>query len=118
MKILIIDDHGTIVETTTIYLKTKGFSDINVLTDSRKVLDYIVVNKPDVVLIDLNMPHISAKCLIRDIRLLQEKIKIYIIPEDINPETISLYMTMGANEYFTKPVDNKKLVDILKKIIN
>jgi len=117
MKILIIDDRKPIVRSTSIYLKTKGFTDINTLTDSRRVLDYVTMHKPDVILLDLNMPYISGEILIKDIKAIQKETIIYIISADINPETISSCMRSGANDYFTKPVDNKELVAVLKQLI-
>lgn len=116
MKILIVDDDERIVRSTKIYLKTKGFSDIDSLTDSRKVIKQLTEAAYDVLILDLNMPYISGYTIMKEVSNLKLKTKIFIISAMDNDKTISQSMHFGASYYFTKPIDNNKLINKLTNL--
>jgi len=116
MKILIVDDQEMITRSTSTYLKTKGFADVSTLTDSREVLEAASTNKFDVVLLDLNIPHLSGKDLIAPLLVIDPDLNIIIISAMDHRKTIDECKSLGALDYFIKPLDNIRLLEILHQI--
>lgn len=116
MKILIVDDDDRIVRSTAIYLKTKGFDFIDRLTDSREVVKKIIDNNYDVILLDLNMPHVSGLALIELIKSLNTNMQIFIISAIDNKNSIAKILEMGATHYYIKPINYERLVQSLNDI--
>ena len=116
MNILIVDDQEMITRSTSTYLKTKGFMSISTLTDSREVLETVSANKFDVVLLDLNIPHLSGKDLIIPLKMIDPDIYIIMISAIDHKETIEECNSLGALDYFIKPLDNIRLINVLNQI--
>ena len=116
MNILIVDDQEMITRSTSTYLKTKGFMNISTLTDSREVLDTVSPKKFDVVLLDLNIPHLSGKDLIIPLKVIDPNICIIIISAMDHKRTIEECKNLGALDYFIKPLDNIRLINVLNQI--
>lgn len=116
MNILIVDDQEMITRSTSTFLKTKGFMNIATLTDSRDVLDSIYPGKYDVVLLDLNIPYLSGKDLILPLLVIDPKICIIIISAMDHKDTIEECKRLGAHDYFIKPLDYIRLIQILNDI--
>ena len=97
---------------------------INCITakDGAEALDFIENNEnfiPDFVFLDLNMPRVSGKeCLIemRKIARLQN-VPIYIYTTTSSDKDKLELLTIGATGFITKPYTIKKLVEILSQII-
>lgn len=116
MKILIVDDDEKIVRSTAVYLRTKGFDDIDTLTDSREVIKKVIDEEYDVILLDLNMPFVSGISIIKELASICLDTKLFIISAVDNIEIISNVIKLGAMEYFTKPIDNERLIKNLNII--
>ncbi len=116
MNILIVDDQEMITRSTSTYLKTKGFMNISTLTDSREVLETVSPGKFDVVLLDLNIPHLSGKDLISPLKVIDPDIYIIIISAMDHKATIEECKSLGAMDYFIKPLDYIRLIEVLNQI--
>lgn len=116
MKILIVDDDQKIVKSTKIYLKTKGFNDVDVLTDARKVIEQLTKDKYDVLILDLNMPFISGFTIMDEIASIKLQIQIFVISAMDLKSSISKGLNLGTSVYFKKPIDNHKLINAIKDL--
>ncbi len=56
--------------------------------DSRKFGDWFSINRPDLILSDINMPHISGPELSRSIRLSGRSVPIYFISGHLEQECL------------------------------
>ena len=59
-RILIVDDEHTNVDQLEQLLQLKGFTNIKGTTDPRKVEGLLEDYKPDIILLDLQMPYIDG----------------------------------------------------------
>src|ERR1700727_1867722 len=67
-KILIVDDQEANVELLTRILRHHGFIGLHTVTDSRRVAVLFDEVEPDLVLLDLRMPHIDGISLFKQLR--------------------------------------------------
>ena len=67
-KILIVDDQKVNADLLENILREHGFLGIQKLTDARLVLPLFADFRPDLVLLDLRMPHIDGLSLMKQLR--------------------------------------------------
>ena len=59
-KIMIIDDEPINVKVARKYLKLEGYENFVQTTDSREAMAIVEKERPDVILLDIMMPHVSG----------------------------------------------------------
>jgi two-component system, NtrC family, sensor kinase len=110
--IILVDDDLAYIELTTMMLKLEGHR-VLAATDGRTGWQLIQQEKPDVVLLDWNLPEVSG---INIIKLIKEQVR-----DSISPYVIMVTarreiefriegMEAGADDYLTKPFDRKELL--------
>ena len=112
-KILIVEDHTMNAELIKLMLENKysiPIKDIDIITDSRKVIEKIKSTNYQCIYLDLKMPHLSGfdiLKLINDDSHLNEKYKnkvILITALAQNKETINLKENNLVNKIIFKPI--------------
>ena len=117
-RILIIDDQEPNVQLLERLLRLKGYEHIDGLTDSRLAVERFVATRPDLVLLDLRMPHRSGLEVLEELHPLigtEEYLPVLILTADNAPETRQTALSMGAKDFLNKPFDT---VEVLLRIRN
>ena len=111
-KIMIIDDEEVNVLVVKKHLKAAGYHDFVVTTDSTAAFQLIRSSQPDVVLLDIRMPHIDGLEILRQIRsdLAMKAIPVLILTSSTDHNTKLSALNGGANDFLTKPLDVNELV--------
>ncbi|MDP1688949.1 MAG: response regulator [bacterium] len=122
--ILVVDDEADILEIITDKLEKAGFR-VEITNEAEHMLEKAMALKPDLILLDINMPRISGTEAIIDLKSHPElkKIKVAFLtslsapwPGTINEENLA--HELGAVAYLRKDKDlenlGSKLIDILK----
>ncbi len=118
--LLLAEDNDANRLTTSRYLKAKGYQ-LLFAKDGQEAIDLASSMRPDLILMDIQIPNIDGLEAIRIIR--RDK-----IPELANIPIIALTglamigdrercIEAGANEYLTKPVKLNHLATIIKQIL-
>lgn len=110
VKILVVDDEKAIVKSTAMYLKTKGYKNIYTLTDSRRIINFVNALKPDIILLDLNMPEINGHTVLTELNSLQKNLKIIVISAMDDSISVTKCKSLGAQTFLSKPVNNDDLL--------
>ena len=113
MKILIADDEKDIVDLIKERVAIKGYN-ADIAFDGEKALEFIKLNKYDLVFVDHNMPELTGLELIKYIRENNLDTKIVMITGYPAIEG-SVVKYLGADEYLTKPFKLKEIEDIIDK---
>jgi putative two-component system response regulator len=106
-KILIVDDQEATVALLLSILRERGFIGLQNLTDSRLVLPLFAEFKPDLVLLDLRMPHVDGLSLLKQLRSRipeGEYLPFLIITGDLSEQSKQTALTLGAKDFLTKPL--------------
>jgi DNA-binding response OmpR family regulator len=109
-RILICDDDVAIVEMLELVLDMTG-AEILTETNSLMLYDRLILEKPDLLIMDLWMPVISGDELLKKIRV-TESIKflpVMIISASTDGKEIA--MKAGADRFMAKPFDIDNLID-------
>lgn len=106
-RLLIIDDSASEVLFLETILEDAGYNDIVSIHDPRRALAAFRAYDPDLILLDLHMPHMSGLDVMD---VLQEEIgskylPILVLTADISSEARVRTLSMGAKDFLTKPFD-------------
>jgi PAS domain S-box-containing protein len=115
--ILLAEDNQATIDTISSYLESRGYRLI-LATNGQQAIDFAVSSKPDLIVMDIQMPVMDGLEAIRHIRK-QQLVSVPIIALTAlamsgDRETCLL---AGANEYLTKPVKLKQLVATIQKLL-
>lgn len=117
--ILVVDDFEDLRVTLRIWLEKLGYRVIEAV-DGDEAVDITRAERPDVILMDIGMPERSGISATYKIRKDPELSKIPIIAitaystSDLHNDAIKA----GCIECLTKPVDTKRLKELLTSLIN
>ena len=117
-RILVVDDQESNVQLLERLLRLKGYQRIESLTDSRLTVERFVATRPDLVLLDRRMPHLSGLEVLEELLPTvgaEEYLPILILTADTAPETRQTALSMGAKDFLNKPFD---AVEVLLRIRN
>src|SRR5258708_6454411 len=119
-KILIVDDEPSNVRLLERILELYGALEVRSTTDSRKALTCLLEFEPDLVLIDLNMPHLDGFAVMAQIQAAmpaESYLPIVVLTADITTETKRKALSAGAHDFLTKPLDNSEVILRIKNLL-
>src|SRR5437763_16487124 len=79
MKILIVDDEPANVALLEDMLGEQGYTQLKSTTDSRRVLELSDEIEPDLILLDLFMPHLDGFAVVESLRVDRSEVYLSII---------------------------------------
>lgn len=109
MKILIVDDEPSIVNLIRLNLKLEGYDTVCAAT-GREAIDAYAEHSPDIVLLDIMLPDMDGYDVLRAIQELDSSAAVIFITASDKRTNKLLGLELGADDYITKPFDNKELV--------
>jgi two-component system, sensor histidine kinase and response regulator len=109
--ILIVDDNPQNLQVLGKQLQEKSY-EIEFAVNGPAALDWLNIKKFDLILLDINMPGMSGFEVCKKIRLNPElnNVPIIFLSADTERESILRGFEMGAQDYITKPFDNRELI--------
>ena len=117
-KILIVDDQEANVRILESLLDIKGFKQVKSTTDSRQVENLVQSFSPDILLLDLMMPHMSGFEVMERLREKETGshfMPILVLTADSTKESKQQALQVGATDFLTKPFD---FTEVLLRINN
>ena len=126
IRILLVEDSPGDVRLTIEALKDgKVRNDLSIVGDGIEALaflkgegKYAEASRPDLILLDLNLPRMDGRELLAVIKL-DEKLKripvVVLTTSEAEADVLGVY-DLNANCYITKPVDLDKLITVIKTI--
>ncbi|MCI8652967.1 MAG: response regulator transcription factor [Angelakisella sp.] len=109
MKVLIVDDEPSIVNLIRMNLKLEGYDTVCAYS-GREAVDAYASQKPDIVLLDIMLPDMDGYDVLRAIQELDRSAAVIFITANDKRTSKILGLELGADDYITKPFDNKELV--------
>ncbi len=114
--ILVIDDEQGIREFLDTFLRRNGY-DVLLAASGREGLKVFRRERPDVVVLDLNMPGIDGLTVLQEIRNLNPSQPVIILTEAGTPEEEQQVRALGVTEYVVKEFSLHLLGDSLNRLL-
>ncbi len=112
---MVVEDEKVTNEMLSTTFKT-FFSDVTSYFDGEEALSSYSENQPDIVFVDIVMPGMDGIELARKIRAINSSQIIIVISATNDIEKISESIEVGVNSFIQKPVDTKKIIELLSGI--
>ncbi len=111
-KVMMVDDEPLMTDLIQAYLEDDGYSNFVVANDPRQALTLLRREEPDVLLLDLMMPHLSGFELLELIRG-DRKLRytpVIVLTAATGADSKLRALRLGATDFLAKPVDASELV--------
>jgi two-component system response regulator HydG len=117
-SVLLVDDEQHILFGTSLMLRQAGYGKVKTLDDSRSVIPLLLNEPADLVILDLQMPHLSGKELLGEITARYPQVPVIIVTAANEVDTAIDCMKTGAFDYILKPIESSRLLTSVRKALD
>jgi len=107
-RVLIVDDKPANAALMEKILRQAGYLHFTSIHDSREVVDQLRTFRPDLIVLDLMMPHVDGFGVMTQLRGYipdETYLPILVITADVSKPARERALSLGAKDFLTKPVD-------------
>jgi putative two-component system response regulator len=119
-RLLIVDDEPANVQLLERILKKGGYTNIESVNDARRVLAVFSNFQPDLVLLDLLMPHMDGFMVMEQLKRRFEPgtiNPILVLTADARKETREKALSSGAKDFLVKPLDATEVLLRVRNLV-
>ena len=116
--VMLVDDEPHILFGSSVMLRQAGLGRVRTLEDIRGLLPLLAEEEPGVIVLDLQMPHISGKEMLGELGCRHPGSPVIIVTAANELDTAIDCMKLGAFDYIVKPVDATRFVTSVKKALD
>ncbi len=114
-RILLVDDDPNISHLVRLYLEKEGY-DVTPAARGDEALEAFKRTAPSLVLLDIMLPGIDGLQVLKEIRKTSKTPVIMLTAKDETFDKV-LGLELGADDYITKPFENKEMVARVKAVL-
>ena len=109
--VMMIDDEPLVIELTEAFLQGAGFRRFSSTSDASDGIPTLLRERPDVVLLDINMPRVSGFEVLTQMQAdpVLKHIPVIVLTSADDPDTKLKALELGATDFLRKPVDPSEL---------
>ncbi len=115
-RVLIVDDHKLVVE-GLVRLLADRVTVVDAITDERLVFDSVDRLKPDVVLLDISMPHLSGLEAIRQLRRRGVSSHLVVLTMHADAHLAVEAIRSGASGFVLKESSGEELLKAVQQVL-
>jgi DNA-binding NarL/FixJ family response regulator len=117
IKVLLVDDHALFREgVAEIFDAEEGMEVVGVAANGQEAVELTAEVKPDVVLLDVEMPVMGAEQAIRQILCTSPSSKILVLTMYDEPRLVRKLLMLGAHGYLVKNATREELVAAVRTV--
>ncbi len=119
-RLLLVDDDKRNLQLLEAILRQAGYAAIQTVTDSRATLQIVQEWKPDLLVLDLNMPNLDGFGVLRQLKPLvpeDDYFPILMLTAEMSPEAKHEALAGGAKDFLTKPIDQTEVRLRIKNLL-
>ncbi len=119
IQVVIIEDDETIRNGFTYLINTTpNYKVVNSYSSVEHALTHLANDKPQVILLDIELPGIKGIDAIPKIKQLLPKTHILMLTVYDNEDNVFNALTKGASGYLTKSDSTEKIIDAIKEVVD
>jgi two-component system NtrC family sensor kinase len=119
-KILIVDDQVSNLRALAAVLAFAGCENVKCLSDSRQALSSFTEFQPDLILLDLHMPHLDGLAVMDQLRTVvspDNYLPILVLTGDNSSESKEKVLAHGASDFLSKPLNHTEVELRVKNLL-
>ncbi len=116
-RLLIADDEGIMLESLKSMISRQYGDEVEIETakTGRSAIEQAEYFRPDIILMDIQMPGINGIAALREIRSFNQTALFYIISAYDKFDYAKEAIDLGVERYLTKPVSKKVILDLMEE---
>ncbi len=115
-RILLVDDEEAITTNLAPFLQRGGYS-VAVATDGEEALRRIAGLKPDLVVLDVLMPRLDGRAVLRRLRQAGNWTPVILLTQVGSPGERAMALDEGADDYLNKPFEPFELMARIRAVL-
>lgn len=115
IRILVVEDDPTVSEVVEKYLRREGYR-VEVAVDGKRALEIGLSNPPDLMVLDLMLPHVNGFEVCRQMRALAPVPVIMLTARGQEIDRV-IGLEFGADDYLSKPFSPRELMARVKAVL-
>jgi putative two-component system response regulator len=118
--ILIVDDEPVNLKLLDKMLSSQGYNNLVLIQDPRLVLDAYSRQRIDLILLDINMPHLDGYEVMEQLKALGDPLfpPIVILTAQRGQDFLLRALNAGARDFITKPFDRNELLARVRNMLD
>ena len=118
-RILIVDDEPANLKLLHKMLSGQGYTNLDLVQDPREVLNCYRAAHPDLILLDINMPHLDGFAVMAQLTALQDPLlpPIVVLTAQHGRDYLLRALNSGARDFVTKPFDRVELLTRARNLL-
>ena len=116
-KVLLVDDEAHIRKYVAQILKTLGTPTIVEASDGDEAIAAYQKDRPDLVLLDVNMPFKGGLDTLRELKAIDPGAIVIMLTSLTNRQTVEQSHALGAEHYLRKDTPREEIAQALAEII-
>ncbi len=117
MKVLLVDDHPLFLDGLKNLLTTRGIEVVGTACDGLEALEKARVLRPELILMDIQMPRLNGLAATRLIKKEQPHVKIVMLTISENDDDLFEAIKSGAYGYLLKAEESEKFFELLSGLV-
>ena len=114
MRVLVVDDHRLLSDAVSNLLAAHGIEVLGVASDGLEAIALMHELNPDVILMDIRMPHCDGLAATRQIKALRPEIKILMLTTSAEDQDLFESVKSGASGYLLKSISGNAFIEALR----
>ena len=116
-KVLVVDDEAHIRKYVSLIVKTLGQPTVIEAANGEEALQVYPREKPDLVLLDVNMPRVDGLQALQGLKQLDPDCVVVMLTSLVNRQTVEECLRLGASGYLRKDTPRQEIAEQLRQII-
>lgn len=119
-RIFVVDDEPTNLKLLDRMLRDAGYESLVLLDDPRDVVTQYRVARPDLILLDIRMPHLDGYGVMAQLQALEDPLlpPIVILTAQDSKDSLLRALSEGARDFVGKPFDRNELLMRVRNLLD
>lgn len=119
-RILIVDDEPANLKLLDRMLRGQGYETLVLVRDPREVIGEYQAARPDLILLDINMPHLDGYQVMEQLKVLNDPLlpPIVILTAQHSKDYLLRALAGGARDFVSKPFDRNELLMRVRNLLD
>ena len=119
-RILIVDDEPVNLKLLDKMLRAEGYTNLISISDSRQVREVYCAEPTDLILLDINMPHLNGYEVMEQLKELGDPLlpPILVLTAQAEKEFLMKALSEGARDFLSKPFNRYELLARVRNLLD
>lgn len=119
-RIFVVDDEASNLKLLDRMLRGQGYEDLVLIAGSRDVLVQYHLRRPDLILLDINMPHLDGYDIMQKLTELRDPLcpPVVMMTAQHTKDYLLRALAGGARDFVSKPFDRNELLMRVRNLLD